>query len=190
MRFYNFDHFFFIHAVAGWKFFKNFLKGKICVFPAEILVDFGGIKFHVRIIGSGSRTPLQPPSEPPDPSRNPSRKKAVCAVFARGLSCFQQSGRSSAWLERYVRDVEVARSNRVAPIFRLFIFLFFSAKQLVFNSFCVMADFFVRPAPLIAAPLPERYSGGQNQRRAFHATRKERTGHPLCCECRSRGGER
>ena len=28
------------------------------------------------------------------------------------------SGRSSAWLERYVRDVEVARSNRVAPINR------------------------------------------------------------------------
>ena len=27
-----------------------------------------------------------------------------------------KSGRSSAWLERYVRDVEVARSNRVAPI--------------------------------------------------------------------------
>ena len=26
-----------------------------------------------------------------------------------------RSGRSSAWLERYVRDVEVARSNRVAP---------------------------------------------------------------------------
>jgi hypothetical protein len=26
-----------------------------------------------------------------------------------------KSGRSSAWLERYVRDVEVARSNRVAP---------------------------------------------------------------------------
>ena len=26
------------------------------------------------------------------------------------------AGRSSAWLERYVRDVEVARSNRVAPI--------------------------------------------------------------------------
>ena len=31
-----------------------------------------------------------------------------------------RSGRSSAWLERYVRDVEVARSNRVAPTFRLF----------------------------------------------------------------------
>ncbi len=29
----------------------------------------------------------------------------------------KDSGRSSAWLERYVRDVEVARSNRVAPIF-------------------------------------------------------------------------
>ena len=28
-----------------------------------------------------------------------------------------RSGRSSAWLERYVRDVEVARSNRVAPTF-------------------------------------------------------------------------
>ena len=29
-----------------------------------------------------------------------------------------KTGRSSAWLERYVRDVEVARSNRVAPINR------------------------------------------------------------------------
>jgi hypothetical protein len=27
----------------------------------------------------------------------------------------RQSGRSSAWLERYVRDVEVAGSNPVAP---------------------------------------------------------------------------
>ena len=31
------------------------------------------------------------------------------------------SGRSSAWLERYVRDVEVARSNRVAPIDEKFV---------------------------------------------------------------------
>ena len=34
-----------------------------------------------------------------------------------------KSGRSSAWLERYVRDVEVARSNRVAPISPLGFFL-------------------------------------------------------------------
>ena len=31
------------------------------------------------------------------------------------LGVIPPSGRSSAWLERYVRDVEVARSNRVAP---------------------------------------------------------------------------
>ena len=31
------------------------------------------------------------------------------------MSGSQRSGRSSAWLERYVRDVEVAGSNPVAP---------------------------------------------------------------------------
>ena len=32
-------------------------------------------------------------------------------------SAVPKSGRSSAWLERYVRDVEVACSNHVAPTF-------------------------------------------------------------------------
>ena len=34
------------------------------------------------------------------------------------MSGSQRSGRSSAWLERYVRDVEVAGSNPVAPTFK------------------------------------------------------------------------
>jgi len=33
----------------------------------------------------------------------------------------------------------------------------------------------------------ERFCQRQNQRRSFHSTRKERTRHSLCYECRSRG---
>ena len=47
--------------------------------------------------------------------------------------------------------------------------------------------------PLNSTTFRERIWWCENQRRAFNATRKERTGradHPLCCECRSRGGAR
>ena len=71
------------------------------------------------------------------------------ATFSRGrqtlfngvLSVEPKTGRSSAWLERYVRDVEVARSNRVAPInrevnaSRFFYFLTFSAAFFRFSRF-------------------------------------------------------
>ena len=63
---YNFKHLFFIHTVG--ELFKDFLNGEIRIFPQEILMDFGGIKFHISssagviesefdcIIGRGSRT--------------------------------------------------------------------------------------------------------------------------------------
>lgn len=46
----------------------------------------------------------------------------------------QESGRSSVWLERYVRDVEVAGSNPVAPtIYFTLIFLFSNTC----SNFCI-----------------------------------------------------
>jgi len=45
MSFYNLQHLFFIHTVG--ELFKDFLNGEIRIFPQEILMDFGGVKFHV-----------------------------------------------------------------------------------------------------------------------------------------------
>ena len=139
MRFYKFRPLFFHPRRCLWEAFQGFPQWKNLSIPRG---NIGGRKRckipylnHREVKDTPLSFPIRPAIRP--------EKKAVCAAFARELSYFQQSGRSSAWLERYVRDVEVARSNRVAPIFRFFIFLFFSLKQIVFNSFCVMADFFV-----------------------------------------------
>ena len=65
------------------------------------------------------------------------------------MTIIKQSGRSSVWLERYVRDVEVARSNRVAPIDepdvsvespKCRVFLFF---ERFFDSFLCLCPVFV-----------------------------------------------
>ena len=71
----------------------------------------------------------------------------------------QESGRSSVWLERYVRDVEVAGSNPVAPtiFFALKaqnssfeLFLFFLEKQ---HEACLSRRIAIKPELHSTAPL-------------------------------------